>query len=162
MFEPGIHSIPRRIVSLARLWVRSIVREKTHANSEFGSNLHISLMDGYARIERLDFEPFDESGGLWRTVARYREYYGYYPERILADKIYRSRQTLAFCKEYEIRLSGSALGKTPKDSLLSRQTKKQKYQNNFCPLLSLVCDCCFARVAEQNLDKESPAGGAGH
>lgn len=36
------------------------------------------------------------------------------PERILADKIYRNRQTLAFCKEHGIRLSGPALGKPPK------------------------------------------------
>lgn len=69
-------------------------------------------------------------GSLWRAAVRYREYCGYYPERIQADKIYHSRQTLAFCKEYEIRLSGSTLGKPPKDSLLSRQTKKQEYQDN--------------------------------
>ena len=100
MFESGTHSIPRRIVSLAQPWVRPIVRGKAHANTEFGSKLHISLVDGYARIERLDFEPFNESEDLWRAVARYRERYGCYPERILADKIYRSRQTLAFCREH--------------------------------------------------------------
>lgn len=66
-------------------------------------------------------------------VARYRECYGCYPKRILADEIYRSRQTLAFCKEYWIHLPGSTLGKPPKDSLLSRQAKKRKYQDN--------CDC---------------------
>lgn len=71
MFESGTHSIPRRIVSLAQPWVRPIVRGKTHTNTEFGSKLHISLVDGYARIERLDFEPFNESedlpvsGALW-------------------------------------------------------------------------------------------------
>ncbi|WP_300692551.1 hypothetical protein [uncultured Oscillibacter sp.] len=102
MFDSGTHSISRRIVSLAQPWIRPIVREKTHANTEFGSKLHISLVDGYARIERLDFEPFNESEGLWREVARYRERYGCYPERILADKIYRNRQTLAFCKEHDI------------------------------------------------------------
>ena len=130
MFESGTHSIPRRIVSLAQPWVRPIVRGKAHANTEFGSKLHISLVDGYARIERLDFEPFNESEDLWRAVARYRERYGCYPERILADKIYRSRQTLAFCKEHGIRLSGPALGKPPKAPGLSRQAKKLEYQDN--------------------------------
>lgn len=125
MFESGTHSISRRIVSLAQPWVRPIVRGKAHASTEFGPKLHISLVDGYARIERLDFEPFNESEDLWRAVARYRERYGCYPERVLADKIYRSRQTLAFCKEHGIRLSGPALGKPPKDSVLSRQAKKQ-------------------------------------
>ena len=130
MFESRTHSIPQRIVSLAQPWVRPIVRGKAHANTEFGSKLHISLVNGYARIERLDFEPFNESEGLWRAVARYRERYGCYPERILADKIYRSRQTLAFCKENDIRLSGPALGKPPKAPGLSRQAKKQEYQDN--------------------------------
>ena len=130
MFESGTHSIPQRIVSLSQPWVRPIVRGKAHANTEFGSKLHISLVNGYARIERLDFEPFNESEDLWRAVTRYQERYGCYPERILADKIYRSRQTLAFCKEHGIRLSGPALGKPPKDSLLSRQAKKQEYQDS--------------------------------
>ena len=130
MFESGTHSIPRRIVSLAQPWVRPIVRGKAHANTEFGPKLHISLVDGYARIERLDFEPFNESEDLWRAVARYRERYGCYPERILADKIYRNRQTLAFCKEHGIRLSGPALGKPPKNRILSRQAKKLEYQDN--------------------------------
>ncbi len=115
MFESGTHSIPRRIVSLAQPWVRPIVRGKAHANTEFGAKLHISLVNGYARIERLDFEPYSESEDLWRAVAQYRERSGCYPERILADKIYRNRQMLAFCKEHGIRLSGPALGKPPKE-----------------------------------------------
>lgn len=130
MFEDGTHSIPRRIVNLAQPWVRPIVRGKAHANTEFGAKLHISLVDGYARIERLDFEPFNESEDLWKAVFRYRDRYGRWPQRILADKIYRTRQTLAFCKEHGIRLSGPALGKPPKDQDLSRQLKKQEYLDN--------------------------------
>ena len=130
MFEDETHSIPRRIVSLAQPWVRPIVRGKAHANTEFGAKLHISLVDGYARIERLGFEPYNESEDFWRTVYRYRDRYGCWPERILADKIYRNRQTLAFCKEHGIRLSGPALGKPPKDRELSRQAKKQEYQDS--------------------------------
>ncbi len=130
MFGSGTPSIPRRIVSLAQTWVRPIVRGKAHANMEFGAKLHISLVNGYARIERLDFEPSNELEDLWRAVARYRERSGCYPERILADKIYRNRQTLAFCKEHGIRLSGPALGKPPKDQSISRQAKKQEYQDS--------------------------------
>ncbi len=61
MFESKTHSIPRRIVSLAQPWVRPIVRGKAHTNTEFGAKLHISLVNGYARSERLDFEPYNES-----------------------------------------------------------------------------------------------------
>ena len=120
MFESGTHSIPRRVVSLAQPRVRPIVRGKAHASTGFGPKLHVRLVDGYARIERLDFELFNESKDLWRAVARYRERYGCYPERILTDKIYRNRQTLAFCKEHGSRLPGPALDKPPKDPDLSR------------------------------------------
>ena len=127
MFERGTHSIPRRIVSLAQPWVRPIVRGKAHANTEFGAKLHISLVDGYARIERLDFEAYNEAEDFWKIVSRFHDRYGRWPERILADKLYRNRQTLAFCKEHSIRLSGPALGKPPKQQQLSRQLKKQEY-----------------------------------
>lgn len=130
MFESRTHSIPRRIVSLAQPWVRPIVRGKAHANTEFGAKLHISLVNGYARIERLDFESYNESEDFWKAVYRYHARYGHWPERILADKIYRNRQTLAFCKEHGIRLSGPALGKPPKDRKLSRLVKKQEYQDS--------------------------------
>ncbi len=130
MLDSRTHSIPRRIVSLAQPWVRPIVRGKAHANTEFGAKLNISLVNGYVRIERLDFEPYNESEDFWRAVERYQERSGCYPERILADKIYRNRQTLAFCREHGIRLSGPALDKQPKDQSISRQTKKQEYQNS--------------------------------
>ena len=130
MFEEKTHSIPRRIVSLAQSWVRPIVRGKAHANTEFGAKLHISLVDGYARMERLSFESYNESEDFWKAVFRYHDRYGRWPERILADKIYRNRQTLSFCKEHGIRLSGPALGKPPKNRELSRQAKKQEYQDS--------------------------------
>ena len=137
MFESKTHSIPQRIVSLSQPWVRPIVRGKAHANTEFGAKLHISLVNGYARIERLDFEAYNESEDFWKALHRYHDRYGRWPERVLADKIYRNRQTLAFCKEHGIRLSGPALGKPPKDRKLSRLAKKQEYQ-----------DSCDRNVAE--------------
>ena len=36
---------------------------------------------------------------------------GHYPSRILADKIYRNRENLSYCKARGIRLSGPALGR---------------------------------------------------
>ena len=130
MFENESHSIPGRIVSLAQPWVRPIVRGKVCTNTEFGAKLHISLVNGYTRVERLDFEAYNESEDFWKAVYRYHDRYGRWPERILADKIYRNRQTLSFCKEHGIRLSGPALGKPPKDQKLTRQLKKQEYQDN--------------------------------
>jgi ribosomal protein L34E len=127
MFETRTHSVPHRIVSLSQPWVRPIVRGKAKAKTEFGAKLHISLVDGYARMERLSFEAFNEANDFYRIVERYRQRYGRYPSRILADQLYRNRGTLAFCKEKGIQLTGPALGRPPKDSALSKQARRQAY-----------------------------------
>lgn len=46
---------------------------------------------------------------------------GHYPSRILADKIYRNRENLKYCKERGIRLSGPALGRPKKDVFRDKQ-----------------------------------------
>ena len=127
MFETKTHSIPRRIVSLSQPWVRPVPRGKAKAKTEFGVKLHISLVDGYARIERLSFEAFHETDDFFRIVERYRQQYGRYPMRILADRIYRNRDTLAFCKEKSIKLTGPVLGRPPKDTTISKQARRQEY-----------------------------------
>lgn len=43
------------------------------------------------------------------AIERYYQEHGTYTKRVLADKLYRNRKNLAFCKEHEIRLSGTAL-----------------------------------------------------
>lgn len=49
---------------------------------------------------------------------------GTLPERVLADKIYRNRENLSYCKLHGIRLSGPALGRPKKDE---RRDRKQTY-----------------------------------
>ena len=125
MYEKKNHQMERRIVSLSQPYVRPIVRGKVKANTEFGAKLHVSLEDGYGRIERLDFEAYNESEDLPKIVERYRERTGHYPKRLLADKIYRTRDNLAYCKEHGIRLSGPPLGRPRKDELRDRKSEYQ-------------------------------------
>ena len=129
MNETNTHAIANRIVSLAQPWVRPIVRGKAKAKTEFGAKLHISLVNGYARIERLDFEAYNECEDFFLAVERYRDFYGYYPQRVLADKIYRNRKTIAFCKEHGIFMSGPALGRPPKNDIRTKEMKQQEYQD---------------------------------
>ena len=129
MYEHRVHSVPDRIVSIRQPWVRPIVRGKAHDNTEFGAKLHISMVDGYARIERLSFDAFNEATDFFKAVEGYRERYGCYPARVLADKIYRNRETIAWCKERNIRLTGPALGRPPKDLKQSRLARQQEYQD---------------------------------
>ena len=129
MHEHRVRSVPDRIVSIRQPWVRPIVRGKAHANTEFGAKLHISMVDGYARIERLSFDAFNEAGDFFRAVEGYRERYGFYPARVLADKIYRNRETIAWCKDRGIQLTGPALGRPPKSAEQTRAAKRQEYQD---------------------------------
>ena len=53
---------------------------------------------------------------LIESVERFKERFGFYPEAVIADQIYRNRANLAYCKERGIRLSGPRLGRPKKDS----------------------------------------------
>ena len=129
MYETNTHSIPHRIVSLGQPHVRPIPRGKAKAKTEFGAKLHISMVDGYVRMERLDFEAYNEASDFYKIVEGYHERYGCYPERILADRLYRNRQTLQYCKERGIRITGPALGRPPKDAKVTKAAKRQEYQD---------------------------------
>lgn len=99
MYNNRVHSVPDRIVSVSEPFVRPIVRGKAGKPVEFGAKLDISV---------------NEAGNLQEMAERFREREGHYPSRILADKIYRNRENLNYCKAHGIRLSGPALGRPRK------------------------------------------------
>ena len=110
MYDNHTHSVKDRVVNLSQPWLRPIVRGKA--------------CGGWTRLERHSFDAYNESTGLQDMIERYKERTGHYPERILADKIYRNRDNLSFCKQHNIRLSGAALGRPKKDTEID---KKQNY-----------------------------------
>lgn len=114
MFQNQCHSVDHRIVSISQPHVRPIVRGKASANTEFGAKLSLSLVDGFARIEHLEWEAFNEGVLLKEHIIAYKEKYGYYPKAVEADKIYRNRDNRAFCKSENITLSGPSLGRPRK------------------------------------------------
>jgi len=61
------------------------------------------------------------------NVYRLKRYFGYYPNRVLTDQIYRTRENRNYCKEHGIRLSGPKLGRP---SANAKVDKKQEYQDN--------------------------------
>jgi len=124
MYKNRSHRISDRIVNLYQSHVRPIVRGKAGAAVEFGAKVAISLEDGYSRIEKLAWDSFNEAGTLEETVERYRERHGCYPEAVLADKIYRNRDNLLYCKKHRIRLSGPRLGRPPASSTLQKVEKR--------------------------------------
>ena len=124
MYDNKAHSVPDRIVSLSQPFIRPIVRGKAGKPVEFGAKIDISVEDGWTRLEVMSFDAYNEAKNLKDMVERYRKRTGHYPSRVLADKIYRNRDNLAYCKLHHIRLSGPALGRPKKDEL---RDKKQDY-----------------------------------
>ena len=129
MYDNKVHSVENRIVSISQPWIRPIVRGKSNAPVEFGAKLDISIdSEGYARIEKISFDAYNESVCLKEAVERFKERTGHYPERVLADQIYRTRENRSFCKENGIRLSGPKLGRP--NPVTSKTDKKLEYQDN--------------------------------
>lgn len=130
MYKNKVHSVANRIVSITQPWIRPIVRGKTKSPVEFGAKFDLSIDDnGLGRIEQISYEAYNESTVLIEAVKRFKERTGYYPERLLADQIYRTRENRNFCKKHGIRLSGPKLGR-PSLAKQSAQEKKQEYQDN--------------------------------
>ena len=129
MYKTESHRIADRIVSLYQPHVRPIVRGKAGAAVEFGAKVSISLENGYSRIEKLSWDAYNEAGTLIETLDRYRLRNGCYPEALLADRIYRNRENLAYCKEHGIRLSGPKLGRPPATALMKNAEKRMEKQD---------------------------------
>ena len=91
---------------------------------EFGAKLDISVSNGWTRLECWSFDAYNEATRLVETIERFKVREGHYPERVLADKIYRNRENLSYCKLHGIRLSGPALGRPRKDE---QRDKQQTY-----------------------------------
>lgn len=123
MYDNKVHTIENRIVSISQPYIRPIVRGKSNAQVEFGAKLDLSMVDGFGRIEKISFEAYNESEVLTDVIDRYKQRTGRYPERVLADKIYRNRSNLTYCKERGIRLSGPALGRPRKDAVVDKKTE---------------------------------------
>jgi IS5 family transposase len=115
------------IVSLSQPHVRPIVRGKAGKLTEFGAKLSVSYVDHYVFLRRLSWENFNESQALKAQVKNFKETYGCYPEPVHVDKIYRTRENLAWCKERGIRLSRLSLGRPPKNR--STELKKQAQED---------------------------------
>lgn len=129
MYDNKVHKVENRIVSISQPWIRPIVRGKVKAPVEFGTKLDLSIdAEGYARIENISFDAYNEGTCLQDAINAYYERTGYYLERFLADQIYRTRDNRAFCQEHGIRLSGPKLGRPSKATLKS--DKKIEYQDN--------------------------------
>ncbi|MCB9231551.1 MAG: IS5 family transposase [Bacteroidia bacterium] len=131
MYENRIHTHSDRIVSIYQPWVRPIVTGKAFPKVQFGSKSSVSLVDGFASVHKIDWDNYNEGGDLQGQVKDFVERHGHYPESVVTDQKYGTRENRKWLKERGIRYSGKALGRPKKNPAPEEiQLKKLKKQEN--------------------------------
>lgn len=123
-----------RIVSIHQPHVRPIVRGKANKSVEFGAKLSVSLTpSGIASVDRISWDAFHEGGDLPAQVEAYKQRYGHYPQSVLGDTIYGTRENRRYLKEKGILFSGKPLGRHPQmteeNKAAFKQRQKQRREN---------------------------------
>jgi hypothetical protein len=114
MIDTRTHTVKDRIISISQPHVRPIIRGKANAKTEFGAKTAISVINGYAFLDKISWDAYNEGTDLVPVIKKYRKTFGCYPEAIMVDKIYRTRANINYCKEMGIRISGPRLGRPKK------------------------------------------------
>jgi len=126
MYQETKRKCENRIVSISQPQVRPIVRGKANKKVEFGAKLSVSLRkSGIAIVDRIGWNAFNESGDLKMQVEKYREVHGTYPESVVADPIYGTRENRKWLKRKGIRYCGKPLGRPPKETPENKEELKK-------------------------------------
>ena len=111
MFQARSHQVDDRIVSIDQPHVRPIVRGKARAKTEFGAKIHLSLVGGFSYLDTISWDAFHEGNHLSDYVENYRNRFGFYPAKVLADKLYCTRENRKWLKDKNIKLAAKPLGR---------------------------------------------------
>jgi IS5 family transposase len=130
MYQTKTKRCDNRIVSISQPHVRPIVRGKLNKPVEFGAKLSVSLTDtGLAHVDHLSWNAFHEGKDLVRQVEAYHQRVGHYPESVLADPLYGTRDNRKYLKQKGIRFAGKPLGRPKRVTEANRvELKQQKAQ----------------------------------
>ncbi len=99
------------------------MRGKAGKKTEFGAKVSISDDNGFADVDRISWDNYNEANDLIARTTKYKEERGYYPARICADGIYMTVENKTFCSANGIRLSGRPRKKQAESEL---QTEEQQ------------------------------------
>jgi len=123
MFDRGKKSIKNRIVSLAKDYIRPIVRGKENKRVEFGMKLHVMQVDGINFIEHGNFEAFHEGVRMKQTIWKHRRYFG----KCLhfgGDKLYANNANRKFCTQQGIQTCFIPKGRKSKEENQKSKLRK--------------------------------------
>ena len=128
MFRAG-ESIPDRIVSINKSYIRPIVRGKEVKTVEFGAKVNMIQFDGINFIEHLSFNAFHEGIRLKESVRYGRELVGRI-SHLSGDDIYATNANRTWCKEQGIVHGFKPKGRSGKHAgqqkVLNAQLRKQR------------------------------------
>ncbi len=126
MYQSKTRRCDHRIVSISQPYVRPIVRGKLDKPVEFGAKLSVSLTgDGLAQVDHLRWDAFHEGQDLVAQVEAYLDRYGHYPEKVLADPAYGTRNNRDYLKQRGIHFAGKPLGRPKQETDENREHLKQ-------------------------------------
>ena len=106
-------TVPNRIVSLHKPYVRPIIRGKEVKPVEFGAKVNMLLVDGISFIEHLSYDNFNEGTRLQSTIHLQQRYFGAC-HQMGADAIYATNNNRSYCSKNNIATSFIAKGKEGK------------------------------------------------
>ncbi|WPV64467.1 IS5 family transposase [Chitinophaga sp. LS1] len=131
MYKKREQKMSDRIVSIYQPHVRPMPRGKDRVSTEFGSKQLVMLKDGYTHIEKLSWDNYNEGGLLIASLETYKRLFGCYPERVLADQLFGTRENRRFMKEKGIRYVGKPLGRpSPESKQQKRLLQKEMPERN--------------------------------
>jgi hypothetical protein len=101
IYFEGETTVPDRIVSLHKPYVRPIKRGKETKPTEFGVKVNKLQVDDICFIEHISFDNFNEGTRLKTTVEMHRDYFGEC-RQAGADTIYATNENRRYCTEEKI------------------------------------------------------------
>ncbi len=131
MYTERKHSVADRIVSIHQPHVRPIVRGKLKAKVEFGTKIHLSLVDGYAFLDTISWDAFNEGTFMMEYITNYKRRFDYYPKEVLVDKIYCTRANRKQLKLLDIKLIAKPLGRPKAGASLVRPEERNPIEGKF-------------------------------
>lgn len=128
MYRQGVHRIGGRIISLHKPWVRPIKRGKLGKETEFGPKASLSLVDGYAFLDNLSSDNFNEAGDLAQQIEQYEERFGRLPPWVVGDQIYGTKANRELTKSIHVRDAFVPRGCKPLQSGPPDRWRREKHR----------------------------------
>jgi len=128
MFKTG-KSVPERILSISKSYIRPIVRGKEVKAVEFGAKVNMIQFDGINFIEHLSFNAFNEGTRLVKSIRYGRSLFGKITH-ISADDIYATNANRKYSTAAHIVTNFKRKGRAGKHEehrqIISRELRKER------------------------------------